>query len=61
MGALGGVVLLLGIGGMFVVQFLTLVTAQLLPKHWPATVRWLLAILLPPLVLGGGWLVLALI
>lgn len=60
MGAFGGVVLLLGIAAMFLVQLLTLVTAHVLPKHWSSTVRWSIAIVLPPLVLGAAWLALAL-
>ena len=46
-----GIVLVAG-GALAAIQLVTLATDQWLPRHWPRARRWLVAILLPPMVLA---------
>jgi hypothetical protein len=60
MGPLGGVVFLMGIGGVVLLQLVTLITYINLPVRWPRLLRVFLAVVLPPVVFGFIWLGLAL-
>ena len=56
---IGEALILLAVGGVLGVQLLTLIIDALLPTRWPRPVRWLLAIVLSPLIAAALWFALA--
>lgn len=60
MGPLGGIVILMGFGGLVLLQLFTLITYTNLPPAWPRLLRVFLAVFLPLMALATIWLGLAL-